>query len=132
MRKTTETALGLWFAIEISTEIISAFIYTNTHYYGGTCDSYICVCFLFAGVGVSAGPGPLPTQTALPYGMQRAPVPSSSIGHPAQFLPSVGSVPQASYSDQAVPVGVNYPQEVPRESLAPYVPLPHFREPGVF
>ena len=63
------------------------------------------------------------------YSMQRAPVPGRSTGHPAQFLSSVGPVPQVHYR-QAVPVGVKYPQQVPRETLAPYVPLPDFRGPG--
>ena len=67
----------------------------------------------------------------LTYYMQRAPVPGSSTAHPTQFLSGVGPVPQASYSEQPAQVGVDYPRQVPRETLAPYVPLPHFRGPGM-
>ena len=66
------------------------------------------------------------------YGMQRAPVPGSSTGHPAQFLSNVGPVPKADYREQAVSAGVNYPLQVPRKTLSPYVPLPPFKEPGTF
>ena len=78
---------------------------------------------------MNAGPVPLPTQMPVTYSMHRAPVPGSATGHPVQFLSSVGPVAQASYSEQAVQVRMNYPRQVSRETLAPYVPLPRFREP---
>ena len=83
------------------------------------CNSY--VCFLVPGAGVNVGPGPLPTSMPVVYSMQRAPMPGHSTGHRAQFLSSVGPVPQASYSEQALQVGMNYLQQVP---------LPGFRKPG--
>ena len=86
---------------------------------------------LIAGAGVHASPGPMATQTPFTYGMQRVPVAGHSTGHPAQFLSNVGPGPQASYIEQAVPAGVNYPWQVSRETLAPYVPLPPFRESGM-
>ena len=88
------------------------------------------VCF-FAGAGDSAGPGQLPSQIPVIYGMQGAPVLGSFTGYPAQSLVSVGPVPQASYIEQAVPAGVNYPHPLPRETLPPCVPLPPFSRPGV-
>ena len=93
---------------------------------------HIIVCFLIVGAGVIAGPGAIPTSMSVTHSMQRGPVPGSSIGYPAQFLSSVVPVPQPSYSQQAVQAGVNYPQQVPRETLAPYVPLPHYNKPGMF
>ena len=65
------------------------------------------------------------------YFMQRAPVPGSFTGHPAQYLSSVSPGPQASSNEQALQVRVNYLWQVPRESLAPYVPLQPLSEPGM-
>ena len=67
-------------------------------------------------------------------------------GHSKQVVPQAGyneeGVPQAGYSEEAVAnagfsdqdlqVGKNYPWQMPREPLASYVPLPLFREPGMY
>ena len=88
--------------------------------------------FPFAGAGINAGPSTRHTQVPVTYSMQRAPLRGSSAGQPAQFPSSGGPVPQHIYNEQAVQVGVNYPVQVPRETLAPcvHVPLPPPKEQG--
>ena len=51
---------------------------------------------------------------------------AGSTGYLAQFPSIARGVPHSG------PAKVNYPRQVPRETLDPYVPLPPFREPGMF
>ena len=93
---------------------------------------FVIVCFLIVGAGVIARPGTMPTSVYVTHSMQRGQVPGSSIGYPAQFLSSVVPVPQPSYSQHAVQAVMNYPQQLPWETLAHNVTLPHYRQKGMF
>ena len=90
--------------------------------------TYSMSVFIIAGSGVNAGPDSVPTQVPVSLDMERA---GGSAVNPAVFLSSSGPVPQASYYEQAVQVGVNDPMLVPRETLAPSVPLAPLREQGM-
>ena len=55
----------------------------------------------------------------------------SSVRLVAQGSCTEQAVTHAVFDEQTLKVGADYPRQVPRETLAPYVPLPHFRGPGM-